>query len=297
MQLLKKIWEFLQHIYNRISETRVLEAAAAIAYYAIFSFFPLVLFIVAFNASFLKSPEVQAQILKFADSYLPGSEGMVQANITHLIQASGTVGILGTIVLLWSATLVFAGFSQNINLAWTHAESRHFLTERLIGLMMIGMVIIFLILILIFNTLIDILPKFFPNMVGHYLNTMSGLNHLLIDYLPFLTIFCLFVVVYRYVPNVKVLWREAFVGAFFAAVALELTKTGFVWYLSLGTSSYQVIYGSLGAVVAFMLWIYISASIILIGGHLCAATAHYIRPEEMKIIENAKDPEVVESLS
>lgn len=290
MSFIKSVWEFFVHIYNRIFETRVLEAAAAIAYYAIFSFFPLILFIVAFNASFLKSVEVQTQILNFAENYLPGSEELVKANIRHLIHSSGAVGIMGTVVLLWSATLVFAGFSQNINLAWTNATSRHFLIERLIGLMMIGIVIIFLIATLIANTLLDILPRFFPNLIGTYLDKMSGAHQILIDYLPLLTAFALFVVMYRYVPNVKVRWRESVVGALFAAVALEFTKKLFVWYLSLGTSSYQVVYGSLGAVVAFMLWIYISASIILIGGHFCAAIAAFFRPHEL-VAETAKNGE------
>jgi membrane protein len=281
MATVKHLWGFAKRIYYRVFETRVLDAAAAIAYYAIFSLFPLILFIVAFNASFLQSPEVQAQILTFAESYLPGSEDLVKANIQHLIYSSGTVGIMGTIVLLWSATLVFAGFSQNINLAWTNATSRHFLTERLIGLMMIGIVIIFLIASLIMNTLLDIIPRFFPKFFMNLFAELTWANQFIIDYLPVFTTFGLFIAMYRYVPNVKVRWREAFGGAAFAVIALELTKRGFLWYLSFGTSSYQLIYGSLGAVVAFLLWIYITSFIILLGGHFCAAIAVEFRPHEL----------------
>ncbi len=281
MAIFKPFCKFLVHIYNRINDTRVLEAAAAIAYYAIFSFFPLILFIVAFNASFLKSVEVQTQILKFAENYLPGSEDIVRGNIRHLINSSGAVGLMGTVVLLWSATLVFAGFSHNINLAWTNARSRHFLAERLIGLMMIGIVIIFLITTLIINTLLDVLPRFFPSLFATYHENMSGFHTILLDYLPFFTTFALFMIMYRYVPNVMVQWRESCGGAVFSVLALEFTKKIFVWYLSLGTSSYQLIYGSLGAVVAFMLWIYISSCIILIGGHVCAAIAVSLRPQEI----------------
>lgn len=298
MATIKVCRDFIEHLYNRINDTRVLEAAAAIAYYAIFSFFPLILFIVAFNASFLKSAEVQAQILKFAENYMPGSENLVQANIRHLIDSSGTMGVMGTVVLLWSATLVFAGFSQNINLAWTNSTSRHFLTERLIGLMMIGIVIIVLIVILIINTLLDVLPMFFPAFFAVYLDKMSGIHQALLDYLPFFTTFALFLVMYRYVPNVKVRWRESCGGAVFSVMALELTKKIFVWYLSFGTSSYQLVYGSLGVVVAFMLWVYISSCIILIGGHICAAIALFGRPHEVLSVEGAtNDDNPVTSLS
>ena len=274
MSYLQIIKAFFSHFYVRINETRVLDAAAAIAYYAIFSFFPLILFLIAFNSSFLQSPEVQGQILKFTENYLPGSQSIVEANIHHLIHSSRAVGIVGTIILLWSSSLVFAGFSQNINLAWTNSESRHFLTERLIGLMMIGIIIIFLIVSLIINALTDILPTFFPAYMGGIFAEMSRATHILIDYLPLVTMFALFIILYKYIPSVKVYWREAITGAIFAVIAIELTKAVFVWYLSLGAGRYQLIYGSLGALVGFLLWVYISSCIVLIGGHVCACIAH-----------------------
>lgn len=266
------------HVFNRTMETRVPEAAAAIAYYAILSFFPLLLFLIAFNASFLQSAEVQGQILKFAEEYMPGSQTLVVGNIQHLIKASSTVGTVGTLMLLWSATLVFAGFAQNINTAWTTAASRHFLIDRLIGLMMIAILVIFLILSLIVTSLAAVLPRIFPDYLGKFFADMSSLNHLLIDYVPVLTIFGLVVILFKYVPNAQVRWRESIAGAVFTVLALQFTKRAFVWYLSFGTDSYSLVYGSLGAVVAFMLWIYLSSCILLIGGHVSAAVAIFFRP-------------------
>ncbi len=288
MSHLKVVWEVVEYLWQRISETRVLEAAAAIAYYAIFSFFPLILFIIAFNSSFLQSAEVQEQILKFVQDNLPGSEDLVKGNIRHLIHSSGTVGIAGTVVLLWAATLVFAGFSQNINLAWTNSKTRHFLMERLVGLMMISVIIVFLIISLIFNTVSDILPMFFPKFLETYLPEVSRFQKMLIDYLPIGLMLSLFVILYKYVPNVIVRWREALVGAIFSASALQFTKAGFIYYLSLGTGNYRLIYGSLGAVVAFMLWIYLSSCIILIGSHVSATVAHLTRIE---VFPEKKQPE------
>lgn len=64
---MQNLWKFVKHIFNRVVETKVTEAAAAIAYYAILSFFPLILFLIAFSSSFLQSAEVQGQILKVAE--------------------------------------------------------------------------------------------------------------------------------------------------------------------------------------------------------------------------------------
>jgi len=276
---------FVAYIYNRTIETRVLEAAAAIAYYAIFSFFPLILFLIALNSSFLKSAKVQGQILKFVQHYLPGSGDIVNANIQHLIHSSSAVGILGTVVLLWSSSLVFAGFSHNLNLAWTNSKTRHFIIERLIGLMMIGILIIFLITSLIINTLADIIPEFFPQFMNAYFSEMSQVHQALLDYLPIALIFVLFMLLYKYIPSVKVLWTESMIGSLFSVVSLEITKMGFIFYLAKGTGSYRLIYGSLGAVVAFMLWVYLSSCVVLIGGHVCAAVANFTR---MKILKDRR---------
>ncbi len=280
---MRTLLNFFIHIFDRVCHTRVTEAAAAIAYYAILSFFPLILFLIAFNSSFLQSAEVQGQILKFVEEYLPGSETIVVGNIQHLINASGAVGLAGTAVLLWSATLVFAGFAQNINMAWTSAESRHFLIDRLIGLMMIGIMVIFLILTLIINTLLDVLPRLFPEYLGPIFADMNRLHHFLLDYLPMTTLFGLLLLLYKYVPSVKVLWLESAAGTLFSFVALQITRGGFVWYLSFGTDSYSLIYGSLGAVVAFMLWIYLSSCIVLVGGHVSAGVAMFFRPAAVEI--------------
>ncbi|MEE8390351.1 MAG: YihY/virulence factor BrkB family protein, partial [Anaerolineae bacterium] len=80
---------------------------------------------------------------------------------------------------------------------------------------------------------------------------------------------------YRWVPNTKVKWSEAFWGALVAVPAGEIATNGFSWYLSSGIVQYELVYGSLGTVVALMLWIYIGAVIVLFGAHLTAAVTRH----------------------
>jgi membrane protein len=68
-------------------------------------------------------------------------------------------------------------------------------------------------------------------------------------------------------------WWEAFWGALVATLAGEIATRGFTWYLSSGIVQYELVYGSLGAIVALMLWIYIGGWIVLFGAHLSAAVA------------------------
>ena len=278
--MIKQFISFICHVVNRAAATKVTEAAAAIAYYAILSFFPLILLLIALNSAFIQSPEVQNQILQWTKDFVPGSEQIVMANIQHLIKASETVGYVGTAILLWSATLVFAGFAQNINMAWPPATSRHFLVDRFIGLLTISVVIVFLIIVMVATTVIDAVPRLFPGFFTALVIRANRFQHLVIQFLPVITIFALLILFYKYIPNCKVFWREAIVASSFSGIAMLVTKSAFVWYLTQGPNSYSLVYGSLGTVVAFMLWIYLSSCIILIGGHISAGYAKFFRSQE-----------------
>ena len=285
--MIKKLFDFICHIVNRAAQTKVTEAAAAIAYYVILSFFPLILLLIALNSAFIQSVEAQSQILQWAKDYLPGSEQIVMANIQHLIKASETVGYVGTAILLWSATLVFAGFAQNINMAWTAATSRHFLVDRFIGLLTISVVVVFLMIVMVVTTIVDAVPRLFPGFFTTFIVRANRFQHMFIQFMPVITIFALLILFYKYIPNCKVFWREAIVASSFSGIAMLVTKSAFVWYLTQGPNSYSLVYGSLGTVVAFMLWIYLSSCIILIGGHISAAYAKFFRsPEEHKFAQD-----------
>jgi membrane protein len=91
--------------------------------------------------------------------------------------------------------------------------------------------------------------------------------------IPWLFTFLLFFGLYLWVPNVEVERRAALWGAVAAAIAWEVVKNGFVLYLGSGLVKYELVYGSLGAVVALMLWIYLGGWITLFGAHLSAAIA------------------------
>ena len=95
--------------------------------------------------------------------------------------------------------------------------------------------------------------------------------------IPWFLIFVALLGIYRWVPNTSVRWREAVWGAAVSAIGWELAQRGFSWYLTSGFASYRLVYGSLGAVIAFMLWLYVTALVVLYGAHLSAAVAFHRR--------------------
>jgi membrane protein len=262
------------------SETRAADAAASIAYYALFSLFPLLFFIVALGTSVLKNSQVQQQVLTFLTEAFPAARELVQKNMEHMLVIRGTVGLAGTIGLLWSSTGVFTVLTRNVNRAWRGAGDRNFLKGRLVALVMAGSLLgLLLILSLFLTTLFNLLPQLSVPLLGDVSIYRTLLWRVLSRLIPWLLIYTMFLLLYWWVPNTEVKWSEANWGALVATFAWEINRAGFIWYLNRGLAWYQLIYGSLGVVVALMLWIYVSSLITLFGAHLSAAIAHHNRPK------------------
>jgi membrane protein len=94
--------------------------------------------------------------------------------------------------------------------------------------------------------------------------------------LTWLTAFLAFIALYRFIPNVRVRWREAFWGALLATAAWNLVSAAFTWLLSAGLINYEDIYGPLATTLAFLTWVYVSAFIVVFGAHLSAAVGRKI---------------------
>lgn len=266
----KHTLDTLREAFNQFQETRAAQAAAALSYYAFFSLFPLILFLVSVTSSVLKEEQAYQRILEFVQPALPLSVDLLEANITRVLELRGTVGFIAIAGLLWSALSVFDILGHNINLAWQRATQRTFLKRRLVALGMVGGLIILWLLSLFSTAVATLLPELeFPigegiSLYDTYLWTLLGWA------LPWLFSFGMFLALFHWAPNTHVTSRAGLAGAFFSAVAWELGKKAFAWYLSSGFVRYELVYGSLGAVVSLLLWIYLSGVIILFGAHLTA---------------------------
>ena len=138
-----------------MANARAPEAAASIAYYTLFSFFPLIIILISVGSSILEGEEAQDQLMVFVKDALPLGEDLIGENIqrlTHLsedfpsakelasenvrrfLELRKPVGTVALVGLLWAATSVFVVLTHNVNRAWNDAERRNFLKGRLAGL-------------------------------------------------------------------------------------------------------------------------------------------------------------------
>ena len=271
----------LQDAMERFGETRAPEAAAGMAYYALLSLFPLLLVLVAVSSFFLRQEQARQEVVLFITQAIPISEGLITRNIEQILELRGTVGLIGLVGALWSATAIFSILARNVNLAWSKTESRGFLEKRLVALVFVGTLAVLLVLSLLSSTALDLLARFqIPLDGGGVALYDTVFWRLLSALVPGFLMFLLFLALYRWVPNTEVHWRAAFWGALLAAVGWQVAAEGFTWYVGSGLVDFELAYGSLATVVVLLLWVYLSGLITLLGAHLTAAVDRHLEEPE-----------------
>ncbi|MCB0163559.1 MAG: YihY/virulence factor BrkB family protein [Anaerolineae bacterium] len=263
----------LKRTFQSFGETNAAESASSIAYYALFSLFPMVLFVISLASSVLRDEETQQKILQYIDDFLPTAQDLVNQNIERALELQGAIQIASLVGLLWAASGVFTILAANINRAWHTAQQRNFVQGRLLALGIVLSLSLLFILWLIFTTLLNLLPLLDIPIFGTLNIYDTYAWSILTQFVPSIFLLIAFLNLYRWVPNTKVRWREAIWGALVSVIGFQMITAGFRWYLTSGMARYQVVYGSLGAVIALMLWLYLSSVVVLLGAHLCAAIA------------------------
>ena len=261
-------FSILETALRTFTEMQAAQASAGLAYYTFFSIFPLILAFVAAGSYFLDSHQVFNTVTQFIQQALPISRQVINQNLEQILQERGTAGIVSLLILLWSASGMFTNLAYNINLAWPRAARRNFIQNRLVGLWMIVGLIGLIVLSLFLSWVTARLP--FMN-----IETPSASALLLLQVISALgswfMIFLVFLTLYHGIPRIRVRWSATLWGALIASLAWKATATGFSWYLGSSFGQYQLVYGSLGAIVAFLFLIYIISLITLFGAHLSAA--------------------------
>lgn len=258
----------LKDAINTFTVTRADQAAASLAYYLIFSLFPLLLVLVSAGSFVLDREQVYLKVSQLVQQNMPDSYQWIDENLRQIVDQRGAVGIIGLVTLIWAASGGFMSLAYNINLAWLDAPQRNFFQRRLIGLQMIaglsGLFIVSLVIDSIINVLHIINLPF-----GSFLDL--GVWKWLSNLFSWLVIFLLFYALYSWIPTVNVRISAVMRGALISSIVWKIATALFSLYVRSGFGRYEMVYGSVGALVAFLFLIYILATITLFGAHLTSA--------------------------
>jgi membrane protein len=266
--------DILLRVYNNISEDRVITIAAGVTFYSLLAVFPAIAALVAIYGLFAADPGTISRNLDSLSGLFPGGAiDVIQDQMTRIAsRGKSTLGLafaIGLLVSLWCANAGIKSLFDALNLVYNEEEKRGLIKLNLVSLMFTVAAIIF---VLFGIAAVVVLPVTL-NHIG-----LGGATDLIvrIGRWPILFILVAFALalIYRYGPSrSKPKWRWISWGSAFAAFAWIVGSVLFSWYAA-NLGNYNQTYGSLGAAIGLMMWLWLSTIVILLGGELDAEMEH-----------------------
>jgi membrane protein len=236
--------------------------AASVSFNLLLSIFPLALAVVYIAGSFPQSPYTQEQIFQGLAYILPVSRELIAGTVNSVAAARGAIGVLALVGLIWGGTSFFTSIRASLNTAWGIRKPAPLLKGQLINLtMMVGAAILLFLSVLI-TAFLSTVSEQVVQVAGAHVVSSSTVERMLANVLATAIAFVVFLLLYRFVPSVRPKWKDIWIGALAAAIFFEITKVIFLIYLRI-FNPYNLVYGSIGALIAFLMWTYLSALIFL----------------------------------
>ena len=272
------MWRGITGVYH----SNDLTFASSIAYYSLLSLFPFFLLAFSIIASVTSSESDRASVLGFVLRYFPQQFPFVTKQLDALQQAPIRLGVAGSVLMIWAAMGVFGAITSAINHAWGVEKQPSYLKHKLISFLMLVAAGVLLLVGLLLVTAIDVAESHWFAGVLLRVPALLVLQSIAIKWASTATFIFVVGLVFYFVPNAKVRFKDVWVGAVITGLLWRGALAGFSIYVR-DLSRFNVVHGSISAVVVFLVWIYISAVILLYGVEVTAAYARLRRrrPEEI----------------
>ena len=265
-------------------EHDALSYAGSMAYFAVLSLFQLLVLGVVVLSYLIGEGEARDFVVEQVVAGTPLDAETVTGVIDAAIESRGTLTIVGFAFLLWSALGIFSALANGISRAFDSAPRRPFLQDKLIGLLLMGLVGLLALASLVIGIVTGILQAAASDLATEIpgRETAVWLIGLVV---PIVLIFLAFWVIYRVVPNRRVGWGEVLPGAVIAALLWTVLRFGFTWYAT-SVARYDSVFGSLSTGITLIVFLYFASVIVLLGAEFARASA---LDDEIGAIERA-DP-------
>lgn len=269
--------DWLLTAIQKFGEHNCGQLAASISYYVLFSIFPLLIFLVAVAGVFLNE-DAQANVVDEVMSSFPltedGGRNDVENALDTVSGPSGqAVGLIALVGMAWAASSMFSAIRRSLNIIFGgKASARPFVQAKLVDISLVIGVGLFLGTSIFVTGVLRVIRARSEDLAaaGDLSEELGFLWTMGLLAIPFLFSFAAFMFLYTIIPAKNGTLQSAIPGAFIAALAFELVKNLFGFYVE-NFSNFDVVFGSLGAVAAFLFWVFISSQIMLFGAELSRA--------------------------
>jgi membrane protein len=270
-------WRGLVGIVNSTDPTH----AAAIAFYSLLSLFPFLLLALSVVSAAVADEEARARVLAFVLQYFPAQFEFIHQQLDLFVAGRLRIGVGGAVALVWASLGVFGAVSTAVNAAWGVERQRSFLRHKLFSFFMLlaaGGMLLLSVMIVSAAQIVDTTWFLAIDLESPLVGMLTGLGSQAAATLLMVLVCGM---IFYFVPNARVRFLDVWPGAVVTALLWHGAFLGFSWVVQ--DMSRFTVHGSIAAVVVFLLWIYVSALILLYGVELTAAYARLRRrrPDEL----------------
>jgi membrane protein len=267
----------LQQAFGNFARTGSRQAAA-LAYYAIFSLFPLTLLLAVAISKLLGPAAAQSQVANALAIFLPGDTSIdLQKNVSLALEQGGSFTLVAVAGLIWSALGLFTNITSSLDMIFAVPARRSLWRQRLTAIIMTLILVVLVTASFVTSGVFRLVAAVFLERP----NTWISIGAV---FLPLGLNIVIFVLLFRYVPSLHVHWDAVWPAAIFGGLGWELAKAGFQWYLA-NIANFQFIYGSIATAIVLLLWAYLIAAIFLMSAELCAQLNEWFIMRQKKEIE------------
>ncbi len=268
------IKQFLRDLNQEINDDNVYNGAAALGFYLTLAIFPAMILVMAV-IPYLPIDRVDEAIMDLLGQALPAEAFDMVAGVVHEVTAERRGGLLsfGLLGTMWAASTGMYSIMMQLNITYDVKEARSFVRARATALVLS---LLFILLVIGAFSLVV-----FGGMIQDWIGARFGFSDaLLIFFAVFrwvvivMALLLGFAMIYRYAPNVEQKFVFLTPGSVFGVVLLIVASLAFAIYTS-NFADYSATYGSIGAVIILMFWMYIAGLAILLGSEINALLEHY----------------------
>lgn len=273
METLRELWRRTLYVVSRFGVDRCSENAAALTYMSLFALVPLLtlLYTMASAIPAFQGLETQMQSFLF-ENLMPDTSSEIEDYLNEFSRQAKSLTGPGIVFLVITAVLMLRNIEKAFNLIWRARENRSAVSSFMLYWAVLSLAPVTIGLALAISTYLSS----FAHLLSEY--DVIGAKAFLLQTAPLALTTCGFSLIYAAVPNCRVPFKHALIGGFVAALAFHIARSVFT-KLVVG-SSYTFIYGAFAAVPLFLLWIYLSWNIVLMGGILVHSLSAYQSAEQ-----------------
>ncbi len=265
---MRKLWLVFKKTFTEFFADRAIKLSASLSYYTIFSLGPMLLIIISLVGIFFGKEAVAGEIHTQIEGLVGNAAALQIQDIIGNIEESqmGRQGaVIGFIILFVGATGVFTEMQDSINFIWSiRTKPKTGILKVLLDRVMSFSLIISFGFILMVSLGIHAVVDLMYGKLKHYFSEVTVVAFQVLNYvILFAIITCLFAIIFKILPDAKIRWKDAFVGAIFTAILFLVGKSLIGLYL--GNSNIGVTYGTAASVIIILLWVYYTSTILYFG--------------------------------